>query len=143
LLFGFFITFATLNIFNTKTMALRFSFFKIPKHKRFGYTPRIWDPAKEEREERIRRIREEMGINTSDGKPYIPNIKGSFRKEYDRNKKGKTKFVYDNKIRSYIIIGAILLLCVVFFYFIRLYPYLFSGERQDNNDYIEKIEYYE
>jgi hypothetical protein len=124
-------------------MALRFSFFKIPKHKRFEYTPRIWDPAKEEREERIKRIQEELGINTSDGKPYIPNIKGSFRKEYERNKKSKTKFIYDNKIRSYIIIGVILLLGVIFFYFIRLYPYMLPDERQDNNDYIEKIEYYE
>jgi hypothetical protein len=125
-------------------MALRFSFFKIPKHKRFEYTPRIWNPAKEEREERIKRIQEELGINTSDGKPYIPNIKGSFRKEYDRNRKSKTKFIYDNKIRSYIIIGAILLFGIVFlYYFIRLYPYLYPDKGQDNNDYIEKIEYYE
>jgi hypothetical protein len=124
-------------------MALRFSFFKIPRHKRFEYTPRIWDPAKEEREERIKRIQEELGINTSDGKPYIPNIKGRFRKEYEQNKKSRAKAVYGNKIRSYIIIGAILLLCVIFLYFTRLYPYIFPGKGQDNNDYIEKIEYYE
>jgi hypothetical protein len=117
-------------------MALRFSFFKTPQHKRFEYTPRIWDPAKEEREERLKRIQEELGIinNTSSGKPYIPNIKGSFRKEYELNKKSKNKINYSNKIRSYIIIGTVLLLCVIFFYFIRLYPYLFSGERQNNNN---------
>jgi hypothetical protein len=125
-------------------MALRFSFFKIPRHKRFEYTPRIWDPAKEEREVRLKRIREELGIidKTSDGRPYIPNIKGSFRKEYEQNKTGGNKINYGLKIRSYIIIGTILLLCIIFFYFIRLYPYLFSGEWQNNNEYIEKTEFH-
>ncbi|MDR1130342.1 MAG: hypothetical protein LBK96_05125 [Prevotellaceae bacterium] len=124
-------------------MAIRFSFFKIPQYKHFEYTPRIWDPEKEEREERIKQIQEEMGIrDTSDGKPYVPNIKGRFRKEYEQNKKGRPKLTYSNKIRSYIIIGTILLLCAIFFYFIKLYPYMFSGEEQDNSDDIEKIEYY-
>jgi hypothetical protein len=126
-------------------MALRFSFFKIPQHKRFEYTPRIWDPAKEEREERLKRIQEELGIinNTSDGKPYVPNIKGSFRKEYEQNRNGKNRIDYGSKIRRYIIIATILLLCIIFFYFTRIYPYLFSGEQQNNNEYIEKTEIYE
>lgn len=122
-------------------MALRFSFFKIPQHKRFEYMPRIWDPAKEEREERLKRIQEEMGItvNTSDGKPYVPHIKGSFRREYEQRKSEK-KFDY-NKIKSYIIIGTILLLCVIFFFFTRLYPYLFQDDVHENNSNIEKIEF--
>jgi hypothetical protein len=125
-------------------MALRFSFFKIPRHKRFEYTPRIWDPAKEERDERLKRIQKELGIinNTSDGKPYIPNIKGRFRQEYKQTGKGKKQFDY-NKIRSYIIIGTILLLCLIFFYFTRIYPYLFQGDEQDKNEYIEQTEFYE
>ncbi|MDR1223335.1 MAG: hypothetical protein LBL07_10740 [Tannerella sp.] len=124
-------------------MALRFSFFKIPKHKRFEYTPRIWDPEKEEREERIKQIHEEMGIlDTSGGKPYVPNIKGRFRKEYEQSRKSRPKLAYSNKIRSYIIIGTILLLCAIFFYFIKLYPYMFSGGGEDSGDNIEKIEYY-
>jgi hypothetical protein len=125
-------------------MALRFSFFKIPNHKRFEYIPRVWDPAKEEREERLKRIQEELGIvnNTSNGKPYIPNIKGSFRREYEQNKKSKKQFDY-NKIRSYIIIGTILLLCIIFFYFTRIYPHLFNVEGQNNTEYIEQTEFYE
>jgi hypothetical protein len=103
--------------------------------------PRIWDPAKEEREERLKRIQEEMGItvNTSDGKPYVPHIKGSFRREYEQRKSEK-KFDY-NKIKSYIIIGTILLLCVIFFFFTRLYPYLFQDDVHENNSNIEKIEF--
>jgi hypothetical protein len=125
-------------------MALRFSFFKVPQHKRFEYIPRIWDPAKEEREERLRRIQEEMGIvnNTSDGRPYIPNIRGSFRKEYEQNKKSKKQFNH-NKIRSYIVICTILLLCIIFFYFTRIYPHLFNAGEQNNNEYIEQTEFYE
>jgi hypothetical protein len=125
-------------------MAIRFSFFKIPQHKRFEYTPRIWDPAKEEREERIKQIQKELGIidNISDGKPYVPNIKGSFRKEYEQNMKGKPKIGYSDKIRSYIIIGTILLLGIIFFYFIKIYPYFFPDERQ-NNRYIDNTEIYE
>jgi len=126
-------------------MALRFSFFKIPEHRRFEYNPRIWNPEKEEREERLRRIKEELGIvaKTSDGKPYVPNIKGSFRKEYEQNNKGKVKLGYSNKIRTYIIIGSILLLCIIFFYIIQLYPYFFSPKMQDNIQYLDKIELYE
>jgi hypothetical protein len=124
-------------------MALRFSFFKIPEHKKFEYAPRIWNPAKEEREERLRQIQKELGIvtNTSDGKPYIPNIKGSFRKEYDQNKKSKT--LYSNKIRSFIILGSILLLGIIFFYIIQLFPYFFPPENQNNTEYIEQTEFYE
>ncbi|MDR1594210.1 MAG: hypothetical protein LBS43_06975 [Prevotellaceae bacterium] len=126
-------------------MALRFSFFKTPQHKRFEYTPRVWDPAKEERDERVKQIQKELGIidNTSDGKPYVPNIKGSFRKEYEQNKKSKTKIGYSEKIRSYIIIGTILLLGIIFFYIIKIYPYLFSSEKQNNNKYIDNTEIYE
>ena len=38
-------------------------FIKLPSHKRFEYSPRYWDPEKEEREERIRQIKQEMGID--------------------------------------------------------------------------------
>jgi hypothetical protein len=124
-------------------MGIRVSFFKIPQHRRFEYTPRIWDPAKEEREERLKQIRKELGIidNTADGKPYVPNIKGSFRKEYEQNRSRKQ---FDlGKIRVYVTIGTILLLCIIFLYFTKIYPYLFQYGGQNNNEYIEQTEFYE
>ena len=36
-------------------------FFKVNEPKRFDYKPLYWDPAKEEREDRNRRIRAELG----------------------------------------------------------------------------------
>ncbi len=58
-------------------------FFHIPQSKKFNVRPRFYDPDKEEREERVRRIKEEMGIvdeKANNGKPFKPNIKGQFRK---------------------------------------------------------------
>lgn len=57
-------------------------FFHIPGTKKFSITPRFYDPDKEERDERERRIKEELGIvdeKKDTGKPYRPNIKGQFR----------------------------------------------------------------
>lgn len=57
-------------------------FFHTPGTKKFNITPRFWDPDKEERDERERRIKEEMGIfeeKKDSGKPFRPSIKGTFR----------------------------------------------------------------
>jgi hypothetical protein len=59
-------------------------FFHTPGTKKFSITPRFWDPDKEARDERERRIKAELGIvdeKTEDGRPYRPNIKGQFRSE--------------------------------------------------------------
>lgn len=55
-------------------------FFHTPKPKSFIVEPRYWDPKKEERENRERRIKAEMGIKDEDGtyRPYIS--KGEFKK---------------------------------------------------------------
>ena len=52
-----------------------FLIFKKPEYRRFNLKPRYWDPAKEEREERERRVKAELGLKDDD-KTYIPNIKG-------------------------------------------------------------------
>ncbi len=49
-------------------------FTKIPKHKRFGYTPRHYDPQEEERRERESRIRQELA---EEGKPMQGAESGS------------------------------------------------------------------
>ena len=64
-------------------------FTKIPRHKRFGYTPRHYDPAEEERQERELRIRQELaqqgkinieGDSEADSSyEYRTRIAGSFR----------------------------------------------------------------
>lgn len=57
-------------------------FFHTPRSKQFNLRPRFYDPDKEERNERERRIKEELGIveeKTKDKKPFRTNIKGQFR----------------------------------------------------------------
>ena len=60
-------------------------FFETPKPKSFHIEPRYWDPKKEEREARQRRINAELGIeNESEFRTHI--IKGEFRKGFSRGK---------------------------------------------------------
>jgi len=57
-------------------------FFHTPGTKKFGFKPRFFDPDKEERDDREKRIKGEMGIveeKVDDGKPFISNLRGQFR----------------------------------------------------------------
>ena len=73
-----------------------FLIFKKPEYRRFNLKPRYWDPAKEEREERERRVKAELGLKDDD-KTYIPNIKGQFRQEYEKRKANRNGLnsIYD------------------------------------------------
>jgi hypothetical protein len=52
---------------------MKFTFFKIPSHRRFNIEPIYYDEAKAKRQERERRIREELGIDHTEGE-----LQGSF-----------------------------------------------------------------
>jgi|SRR5688572_6834238 len=60
-------------------------FTKTPNYKRFGYTPRHYDPMEEERKEREERIRKELSAEDAekqkdeDLSAYRSRIAGSFR----------------------------------------------------------------
>lgn len=58
------------------------NFFHTPRSKQFNMRPRFYDPDKEAREDRERRIKEELGIvdeKEKSNRPFRPNIKGQFR----------------------------------------------------------------
>ena len=57
-----------------------FELFKKPEYRKFNLKPRYWDPEKEEREAREKRIKAELGIKDDDGQ-YIPNVQGQFRRD--------------------------------------------------------------
>ncbi len=90
-------------------MAVRF--FHTPKNKQFKFKPRYYDEQKEELENRVRRIKQEMGVNElEDGdKPYIPNIKGQMRGYFKKNVEQKRK----STIRLVIIL--VVLFAMVYF----------------------------
>ncbi|MEY4930839.1 MAG: hypothetical protein RI909_1563 [Bacteroidota bacterium] len=59
-------------------------FTKAPKHQRFNYSPRFYDPTKEELEQRESRIkleiaREKGSVNPDDFKGYRGRISGAFQ----------------------------------------------------------------
>lgn len=57
-------------------------FFYTPRSKQFNLRPRFYDPDKEAREDRERRIKEELGIvdeKEKSNRPFRPNVKGQFR----------------------------------------------------------------
>jgi cytoskeletal protein RodZ len=82
-------------------------FIKLPTHNRFNYSPRYWDPEKEEREERIRQIKHEMGIKIPTDPTRTTIKRGSFRQA---SKKTKVKATRSSNIRLVIILGILLFL---------------------------------
>ena len=94
-------------------------FFYIPAAKKFHITPRFYDPDKEEREERERRIKEELGITDEkkdDGRPYRPNIKGQFRRAQEGFSRSSKKARKASNTRLIILILILSLIFYLFFY---------------------------
>lgn len=89
-------------------------FFKLHKPKRFEYNPRYWDPEKEAREERIRSIKQEMGIEIEGNNLTRSTItRGSFRqyKKHARVKAGRS-----SNIRLLIILAFLFLISYLIFF---------------------------
>lgn len=62
-------------------------FTKTPTHHRFTYTPRYYDPVKEEMEEREARIRRELNLEKEkEAGDYRTRISGSFHAARKRSK---------------------------------------------------------
>lgn len=57
-------------------MAL-FSFYNTRKPRQFSHKPIYWDPHKEAMEERVRKIKREIGVDEP-LEEYKPQIKGTF-----------------------------------------------------------------
>jgi hypothetical protein len=94
-------------------------FFHTPAAKKFHITPRYWDPDKDERDERERRIKEELGIvdeKKDAGRPYRPNVKGQFRRAQEGFSKSSEKARKASNTRLIILILILTLIFYLFFY---------------------------
>ncbi len=87
-------------------------FIKLPTHKQFNYSPRYWDPEKEEREERIRQIKLEMGIEVPSDPNRTTIKRGSFRQA---SRHTKVKATRSSNIRLVIILAVLLMLAYLLF----------------------------
>lgn len=92
-------------------------FTKIPKHQRYEYKPRYWDPRKEELEERLRRIEE---VKQGDAESVKARLAGSFRKGYQGASEGGFR---QRQVRrsNLVLLGIILLLLLFSYLFISVY----------------------
>ncbi|MCK5134594.1 MAG: hypothetical protein KAR19_02305 [Bacteroidales bacterium] len=88
-------------------------FIKLPEYKRFSYSPRYWDPEKEKREERARKIKQEMGIDMPSAPSRTTITRGSFRQA---RRKTKVKAGRSSNIRLLIILAVLFLLAYLIFY---------------------------
>jgi len=86
--------------------------FKLPKHKQFNYQPLYYDERKEQLEERIKRIENEMGVGESDGTYKRTLGKGSFTDHYQRKRKTQRY----STTRLIIIIIFLIFICYFLFY---------------------------
>lgn len=90
--------------------------FKKPEYRKFNLKPRYWDPEKEARELREKRIKAELGIK-DDNSGYTPNIRGQFRNEYEKRKAARSNAGTARTIRFFMIL--ILLFMAAFYVFIK------------------------
>lgn len=92
------------------------NFFSTPRPKPFKIEPRYWDPKKEERLARERRIKSELGLESEDGvyRPYIS--KGDFRKGFSN---GKWSIDRKRRASNTRLLIIVILLGLLFYYFLR------------------------
>lgn len=87
--------------------------FKVKEANRFNYTPLYYDPDKEERDDRVRRIKAELGQEISFSKKSSAITRGSFR-QYSA--KDKRKSGRESNLRLLVIAVALMLLAYILFY---------------------------
>lgn len=87
------------------------SFIKLPRHKQFEYKPRYWDPEKEEREERIKEIKREMGIEV----PSVPGRTTIRRGSFRQRQKQKVKATRASNIRLIVILAVLFIIFYLIF----------------------------
>jgi hypothetical protein len=81
-------------------MAL-FSFYNVRKPRQYEHKPIYWDPHKEAMEDRIRKVKREMGMDEDlTVEDYKAEIKGSFIEGTSHLKKSRDKG-HDSRSRSY------------------------------------------
>ena len=89
------------------------SFFKINKNRRFNFTPRYYDPQKENLEKRIRSIEQEMGVK--EGEAYRPSLRKGQMTNYFNRKRDKAQ--KQSNIRLIIIFIVLFLISYFLFFY--------------------------
>lgn len=94
---------------------MKFRFFKAPKPTQFHINYRYYDPKKEEREKRERRIKAELGqLDENEAHDYHSSIKGSFR---SGGISGASSFAHKQRRTSNLRLAVILAILIAILYY--------------------------
>lgn len=88
---------------------------KVPEHKKFGYTPRYYDPKKEELMERVEAAKSKSGASAEATKA---RIKSSLRRSRNNNPALRKQQVFKSNM---LLLAIIVALVVVGFIMINVY----------------------
>ena len=92
---------------------LRFN--KLPKHQKYEYKPRFWNPQKEEMEERFKQI---DAVKKGDAEAMKARLSANFRKGYSNDTRFRSRQVMRSNL---ILLGIIAILVVLSYLFISVY----------------------
>ncbi len=97
-------------------MAL-FSFYHMRKPRQFEHKPIYWDPHKEALEERVSRIKREMGVEEPI-EEYKPHIKGTFIEgtSHLRRSVDKGENARDRKYKNVKLLVALAVLAALYWF---------------------------
>jgi hypothetical protein len=123
---------------------MKITFFKIPKHRVFNYKPRYYDAEKEELNERVRKIEDEIKQKNSGGEYVFKRENINFRKAQGADQKRKSIKLPNKRLFVY---AAILLFVVAMFFSVRNFAYLINPQtyktksKTENNTGLEKYDW--
>ena len=96
---------------------MKFSFIKLPQHRKFDITPIYYDAAKEERKERERNIRMELGLNPLD-EEEAGQFRNRLKGKMSRRIKGNFEVARSARKKSNIRLVIILIALMALFYYL-------------------------
>ena len=90
-------------------------FFRVPKHQKYDYKPRFWNPKKEALEDRLAQIKsiKEGGVEAAKSR-----ISGGFKRGYATNYQAKRQQIMRSNL---MLLGIIALLLIMSYLFITKY----------------------
>jgi hypothetical protein len=96
-------------------------FFNVRKPREFNHEPIYFDPRKDALEERVKKVKKEMGELSDE--EYKPNLKGAFINQTSHVRRRQENSEKSSYNRNIVLAVALVLLCIVFYY---LYKFAIS-----------------
>ena len=94
-----------------------FSFYNNRRPRQYNHKPIYFDPHKEAMEERVRKIKKEMGLIEQD-EDFKPSIKGTFVEgtSHLKERVSKGESTRNRSYKNIILIGAVVILVILGWY---------------------------